>query len=130
MDNNYFTLSQISRILRRKPHLVTYAITGGHVPEPELRIGNKRVFGEADVQRLARYFGVPTPRFESTGADGGGHEDPALRPEALSLAGPFTVEPAGTSGHEVRDANGEVFCWAADRPRALILAGVLEHACR
>ena len=129
MQDNYFTLSQISRILRKKPHLVTYAITSGHVPEPAMRIGNKRVFGEADVERLARYFGIPTPRIQSDSFDGEGHAELAHRPEPLSLAGPFTVEQAGTSGHEVRDGNGEVFCWAADRPRALILAGLLEHAC-
>jgi hypothetical protein len=130
MHESYFTLDQVARLLGRKPHLITYALTGGHVPEPEMRISNKRVFGEDDVQRLARYFGVPMPRIESDSRDGAEHRDPAHFPEGLSLAGPFTVGQADSSGHEVRDSNGEVFCWAADRPRALILAGLLEHACR
>ena len=129
MHDSHFTLGQVARLLGRKPHLVTYAITSGHVPEPAMRIGNKRVFGEDDLRRLARYFGIPMPEVEFRQPRRRGARGSAHRPEGLSLAGPFTVEQAGTSGHEVRDANGEVFCWAADRPRALILAGLLEHAC-
>ena len=64
--NNYFTLGQVSRLLGRKPHLITYAIASGHVPEPPMRISNKRVFGEADLERLARYFNVPMPRSNRT----------------------------------------------------------------
>lgn len=129
MHDNYFTLGQVARLLGRKPHLITYAITSGHVPEPAMRISNKRVFGEEDVQLLARYFGDPVPRIKSDSLDGEDHQNPAHRPQGLTISGPFTVEQAGTSGHEVLDGNGEVFCWAADRPRALILAGLLEHAC-
>ena len=66
MQDNYFTLGQVARLLGRKPHLVTYAITSGHVPEPAMRIGNKRVFGEEDLQRLARYFSIPMPRISRT----------------------------------------------------------------
>jgi hypothetical protein len=130
MQHSYFTLGQVARLLGRKPYLVTYAITSGHVPEPPLRIGNKRVFNREDVERLARHFRIAMPRIESDGLDGEDHQDPAHRPQDLTLAGPFTVEQAGASGHEVRDGNGAVFCWAADRPHALIVAGLLEHACR
>ena len=130
MQDNFFTLGQVARPLGRKPHLVTYAITSGHVPEPAMRIGNKRVFGEEDLQRLARYFSIPMPRIESDSLDGEDHQDQVRRPEGLTLACPFTVERADTSGYEVRDANGEVFCRTPDRSRALILAGLLEHACR
>jgi hypothetical protein len=129
MQGSYFTLGQVARLLNRKPYLITYAITSGHIPEPAMRIGNKRVFGETDLQRLARYFGIPMPRIESDSLDGEDPQDPACRPENLSLAGPFTVEQTGASNHEVRDGSGAVFCWAAERPRALIVAGLLEHAC-
>ena len=129
MHDNYFTLGQVARLLGRKPHLITYAITSGHVPEPAMRISNKRVFGEEDVRRLARYLGVPMPQIDSDSLGGADHQDLTHRPEGLTISGPFTVEQAGASGHEVRDGNGEVFCWAADRPRALIVAGLLEHAC-
>ncbi|OJW27351.1 MAG: hypothetical protein BGO49_27595 [Planctomycetales bacterium 71-10] len=128
MNDNYFTLSQVAKLFARKPYHVTYAITSGHIAEPAIRIGNKRVFGDVDMDRLARYFGVPTPQVGSGGYASEGGRQPGQVPEPLSLAGPFTVEPADTSGHEVRDANGEVFCWAADRPRALVLAGLLEYA--
>ena len=82
MQDNYFTLGQVARLLGRKPHLVTYAITSGHVPEPAMRIGNKRVFGEDDLQRLARYFGIPMPRLESEALDGEDHQDPVGAPRA------------------------------------------------
>jgi hypothetical protein len=126
MQENYFTLCQVARILGKKPHLVVYAITSGHVPEPELRIGNKRVFNREDVQRLARHLRIAIPRIDP---EEDGHQGPAHRPESLSLAGPFTVDQAGMSGHEVRDGNGEVFCLAVERSRALIVAGLLQHAC-
>jgi hypothetical protein len=61
MQDNYFTLCQVARILGKKPHLVVYAITSGHVPEPGLRIGNKRVFNREDVERLARHLRIATP---------------------------------------------------------------------
>ena len=125
MQDNYFSLYQFARILGKKPHLVVYAITSGPVPEPGRRIGNKRVFNREDVERLARHLRIATPRIDP---EEEGHQGPAHRSEGLSLAGPFTVDQAGTSSLEVRDGNGEVFCWAVDRPRAMIIAGLLEHA--
>ena len=129
MHDTYFTLGQVARLLGKKPHLITYAITSGHIAEPALRLGNKRVFGEVDMQRLARHFGVPMPRVESAGPDGESQSHHLTCGDGPTLAGPFSVDRVGTTGHEVRDAHGEVFCWAADRPRALVLAGLLEHAC-
>jgi hypothetical protein len=35
-----------------------YAITSGAVPEPKLRIGNKRIFVDEDIRRLAYRFGI------------------------------------------------------------------------
>lgn len=92
MQDNSFTLGQVARFLGKKPHLVTYALTGGHVPEPELRMGNKRVFHKDDLRRLADYFGIPMPQVGSGEPDEGELDDPTHRPEGLSLAGPFTVE--------------------------------------
>jgi hypothetical protein len=36
----------------------------------------------------------------------------------------------GEIGYEIRDVDGEVFAWAPDRGRALVLAGLLYAACR
>ena len=50
--------------------------------------------------------------------------------QGLVLKPPFEVLQVGETGHEVRDSEGEVFGWAADRGHALILAGLLEAAAR
>jgi hypothetical protein len=61
---------------------------------------------------------------EPDGGDGG------VRGEArgLRLKPPFEVTSLGRTCHEVRDGGGEVFAWCPDRPRALVMAGLLEAA--
>lgn len=51
-------------------------------------------------------------------------------PVHLKLRPPFEVLQVSETGHEIRDGEGEVFAWASDRGRALILAGLLEAAAR
>ena len=53
-----FLLSEVAGVLRKKPWQVVYAITSGAVPEPKLRIGNKRIFVAEDIRRLASHFGI------------------------------------------------------------------------
>lgn len=51
-------------------------------------------------------------------------------PERLTLRPPFEVVSTSETGHEVRDGDGQVFAWAPDRGRGLVLAGLLETAAR
>ncbi len=51
-------LGDVSRLVGIARHKIEYAIANGAIPEPELRITNKRVFTTDDVQRVADYFGV------------------------------------------------------------------------
>jgi hypothetical protein len=53
-----FLLSEVARLLRMKPYQIAYAITSGAVAEPKLRIGNKRIFVDEDIRRLATHFGI------------------------------------------------------------------------
>lgn len=53
---NYMTVRDVSQVLGVKPYQVVYAITAGHVPEPCVRIVNKRVFDQGDVEGLRAYF--------------------------------------------------------------------------
>src|SRR4051812_21876206 len=128
MDTQYLLLNDVARTLGLKAHQIAYALSTGQVAEPALRVANKRVFGEEDVRRLAAHFRV-TPRWPSPGPAPEVVEGAEGR-EGLVLKPPFEVESTGESGHEVRDGDGAVFAWAADRPRALILAGLLESAVR
>ena len=56
--NKHISLKDVARLLKKKPYQVAYALSVGQVPEPELRIANKRVFQREDVQRLAKHFRV------------------------------------------------------------------------
>lgn len=56
--NKHWSLNDVARLLGKKPYQVAYALSVGQVPEPELRIANKRVFQAKDLRRLAGHFGV------------------------------------------------------------------------
>jgi DNA-binding transcriptional MerR regulator len=53
-----YLLSDVARLMRKRPHQITYAITSGLLPEPKVRIGGRRVFQDEDIERIAQYFGV------------------------------------------------------------------------
>jgi len=65
-----FLLSEVAGLLRKKPWHVVYAITSGVVPEPKLRIGNKRIFVPEDIGRLAAHFGIAFDQDEHGEAKG------------------------------------------------------------
>jgi hypothetical protein len=39
-----------------------YALTTGLVEEPQIRIANKRIFAQEDVDRIAKHFGIALGR--------------------------------------------------------------------
>ena len=53
-----WSLNEVSRLLKVRASRIHYALITGAVEEPRLRIGNRRVFEAADVERLAAHFGV------------------------------------------------------------------------
>lgn len=55
---NMLLLNEVAALLCRRPYQIAYAISNGHVDEPQLRIGNRRIFQPTDVRRLAEYFGI------------------------------------------------------------------------
>lgn len=55
---NLLLLNEVSKRLGLPAHVVSYAVSSGKVPEPPLRIANKRIFQPDDVKRLAKHFGV------------------------------------------------------------------------
>lgn len=48
----------VSRLLKVRKHKIEYAISNGSIPEPKLRIANKRAFNFEEVLTIAKYFGV------------------------------------------------------------------------
>ena len=56
MKEELLLLGDVARVLNVRPHRVVYALTSGLVPEPQLRIGNRRLFDRKDIETLANYF--------------------------------------------------------------------------
>ena len=56
MTKNQFILSEVARIAGVKSHVVAYAISSGHLPEPCLRIAGKRIFSTKEVEAIKKYF--------------------------------------------------------------------------
>jgi hypothetical protein len=123
----HFLLGEVGKIVARKPHQIVHLLTTGKIPEPEQRIANKRLFSAEDVERLACHFRV-SPNWSAVEVPPSNTE--AEAPEGLTLRPPFEVIQVSETGHEIRDADGGVFAWAADRGHALVLAGLLEAAAR
>lgn len=65
---NHFLLSEVARIVGTKPHRIAYAITNRHLPEPEERLNNHRLFTQDDIERIRRYF-AKTPASGEKGAE-------------------------------------------------------------
>ncbi|MGO9109604.1 MAG: hypothetical protein ACLP9L_10245 [Thermoguttaceae bacterium] len=58
MNQQHYLLRDVAKRLGVKPYQIAYALSVGLVPEPMLRISNKRIFQAGDVDRLAAHFGV------------------------------------------------------------------------
>ena len=56
MKEQLLLLGDVARQLGVRPHRIVYALTSGLIPEPALRIGNRRLFDENDLKQLANYF--------------------------------------------------------------------------
>jgi hypothetical protein len=123
----HYLLGEAAKVLNRKPHQIVHVLTTGKIPEPTMRIANKRLFTSEDVDRLAQHFRV-TPNWTALEPLPTGVQ--AEAPKRLALRPPFDVRQVGESGHEIRDAEGEVFGWTGDRGHALLIAGLLEVASR
>lgn len=56
MPQTQFILNEVAKIVGVKSHVVAYAISSGHLPEPCLRIAGKRIFSTKEVEAIKRYF--------------------------------------------------------------------------
>ena len=56
MNVDYFTTTEVAKVLGIPYWRIVYAHQSGKIPEPTLRIGNRRVYLCEDVLRLAKHF--------------------------------------------------------------------------
>ena len=58
---DFLSLKNVAELLKVKPYRIHYVLAVKLLPEPVLRVGNKRVFTQADITGLAAHFGVKLP---------------------------------------------------------------------
>jgi hypothetical protein len=59
MRERFFLLGDVSRLLQTPPYRIAYLLATCKVPEPALRLGNKRVFTDQDINRIAERLKRP-----------------------------------------------------------------------
>jgi DNA-binding transcriptional MerR regulator len=57
MTQQLFLISEVSRQLNVPAHRIAYLYSTRKLPEPQLRLGNRRVFTLTDLQRVAKALG-------------------------------------------------------------------------
>ena len=55
----FYSITDCSRLLGVQEHRIAYAHRTGKLPEPKTRFVGKRVYSNADLRRMAAYFQVP-----------------------------------------------------------------------
>lgn len=58
MKTDLLLLQDVAEQLGVRYYRVVYAIKSGQVPDVRLRVGNRRVFQQDELHRLADFFGV------------------------------------------------------------------------
>jgi len=58
------SLQQVAELLKLRHYQIAYAIATHRVPEPAVRVANKRVFQHADIAAVASHFGIIYPAVE------------------------------------------------------------------
>ena len=64
MAQQLYLISDVSRMLAVPAHRIAYLFMTRKLAEPQLRLGNRRVFNIADVQRVAKALGRPVGETE------------------------------------------------------------------
>ena len=57
MNNELYLISEVADRLHVPPHRVAYLLITRKIEEPKLRIGNRRMFTDADAKRVAVALG-------------------------------------------------------------------------
>lgn len=56
MTTQLYLLADAAKAVGVKPYQIAYVLTSGLVPDVDLRIGGKRIFQAADIERLRIHF--------------------------------------------------------------------------
>lgn len=64
MAQQLYLISDVSRMLDVPAHRIAYLFMTRKLSEPRLRLGNRRVFSRADVERVAKALRRPLGKEE------------------------------------------------------------------
>jgi hypothetical protein len=53
MQQQLFSLGDVARLLKAKPHHIVYLLSVGAVPEPQLRVAGKRLWTHQEIVPIA-----------------------------------------------------------------------------
>ena len=56
MKTNLVLISTVAEMLGVPAHRIAYAYMSKKLPEPEMRLGNRRIFSAEDIRRLRNHF--------------------------------------------------------------------------
>lgn len=59
LSQQLYLISDVSRLLAVPAHRIAYLFMTRKLAEPQLRLGNRRIFTLVDVQRVAKALGRP-----------------------------------------------------------------------
>lgn len=56
MKKSHYLLNEVARMIGQPGHRIGYALSNGYLPEPEERLNNHRLFTQADIEGIRKYF--------------------------------------------------------------------------
>jgi hypothetical protein len=59
MTQQLYLISDVARQLNVPPHRVAYLYMTRKLPEPQLKLGNRRIFTLDDIRKVAKALGRP-----------------------------------------------------------------------
>jgi hypothetical protein len=65
MTQQLFLISDVSRMLGVPAHRIAYQYMTRKLPEPALKLGNRRVFTLAEIHKIAKALGRPVGESEA-----------------------------------------------------------------
>ena len=65
MTQQLFLISDVSRMLGVPAHRIAYQYMTRKLPEPALKLGNRRVFTLTDIHKVAKALGRPVGETEA-----------------------------------------------------------------
>jgi hypothetical protein len=55
-ERSLYSIKEVAKILKKRPYQITYVLDTGRVPEPEVRLGNRRAWDMDEIKMLLDYF--------------------------------------------------------------------------